>query len=317
MAEKTELAILMATYNGEKFLAEQLDSLLRQDFQNWTLLVSDDGSKDGTITLLRDYAGRFPDKIRLIEKEKPSGGAKQNFFFLTRQAEGYRYIMYCDQDDIWKPEKIRLALEKMKALENGSPDTPCLVHTDLEVVDENLGLIAPSFIQYSGLNPRRNALSQLLTQNVVTGCTMMINRALWKWASVPTEEDSILMHDWWFALIASAAGKIGFIPQPLILYRQHGGNAVGAKDGRGLRAVLYHLKNFNYKKHRQALIDTMIQAGQLLKLPNLQLDEREKNMLRDYANGAQTGKLRRIYITFKYRIWKSGLIRKVAQVVHF
>ena len=132
MKRTAQVAILMATYNGERFLPVQLDSILNQEFEDWVLLVSDDGSTDRTREILLQYQKRYPNKIQILEKEKPTGSAKKNFLFLTHQAKDYPYLMYCDQDDFWKPEKVRLTLEKMKEIENGSAEIPCLVHTDLD-----------------------------------------------------------------------------------------------------------------------------------------------------------------------------------------
>ena len=122
MKRTAQVAILMATYNGERFLPVQLDSILNQEFEDWVLLVSDDGSTDRTREILLQYQKRYPNKIQILEKEKPTGSAKKNFLFLTNQAKDYPYLMYCDQDDFWKPEKVRLTLEKMKEIENGSAE---------------------------------------------------------------------------------------------------------------------------------------------------------------------------------------------------
>ena len=130
MKQTAQVAILMATYNGAQYLPVQLDSILNQDFEDWQLLISDDGSTDGTLNILADYQKRYPEKIRILEKEIPTGSAKKNFMFLTRQADDFPYVMYCDQDDFWRSEKVRVTLKKMKETESGNTAIPCLVHTD-------------------------------------------------------------------------------------------------------------------------------------------------------------------------------------------
>ena len=170
---KEEIAILLATYNGEKYLSEQLDSLLNQSFQKWCLYVHDDGSKDKTVSILRDYAAKYPDKIILIDAP-PTGGAKYNFLFLLNVVDA-PYFMFCDQDDVWLPEKIEKTYRWMKAVEQ---DKPALVFTDLQVVDQDGKLVAPRMSEYQKLNMKKSRAEDFLAENVVTGCTVMINRQL-------------------------------------------------------------------------------------------------------------------------------------------
>lgn len=312
MERKSEVVILMATYNGANYLPVQLDSIVQQTFSDWTLLISDDGSSDGTQDILNDYATHYPEKIVLLKKDKATGSAKNNFIFLTAYAQEYSYIMYCDQDDYWKPNKIQLTLEKMKKLEAANKKVPCLVHTDLEVVDEELNLLNKSFMEYSGLNPKRCRLNQLLIQNNVTGCTMMINHALWSLAARTVNADQVLMHDWWFALIAAACGKIGFMPCATIQYRQHRDNSVGAKNGHGARMVVSGIKKGNENRHR--LKASMVQAGVLLQTFSDCLTEPQKTLIQVYADGVQKGKWYRVKISFQYGIWKNSFIKRIAQI---
>ena len=114
-----EIAILLAACNGERYLAEQLDSLLDQSFTDWRLYIHDDGSKDGTNTILKAYAGKYPNRIRLIQAP-PTGGAKDNFLFLLRTVDA-PYIMFCDQDDVWMREKIEKTYRRMRMIEGEGP----------------------------------------------------------------------------------------------------------------------------------------------------------------------------------------------------
>lgn len=218
--------ILLATYNGERFLTEQIDSLLAQTAQGFRILARDDGSTDGTVALVNDYGVRFPGKIARLDDGQGNIGVVQNFSRLL-EASTADYAMFCDQDDVWHTDKIARTLEAMRAMEaRHGRDTPLLVHTDAEVVDETLQRMAPSHHKSTKLLPEHSPLPRLLIQNVAQGCTMMMNRALvTRAAPIPPEAR---MHDHWVALVAAATGDIGYLPQPTLRYRQHGANQVGA-----------------------------------------------------------------------------------------
>lgn len=222
--------ILLSTYNGARFLGEQLDSLLAQSSRDWVLLVRDDGSSDGTLDILRRYAAR-DERIRLVAEPAENLGAARSFGALLQQAlaEGGQRFMFCDQDDVWDPSKVE---QSLVALDAGGPG-PVIVHTDLEVVDSSLNLIAPSFFDYMHFRALPNSESGfrgLCVQNFFTGCTMAIDRSAAQMAlPIPS---GIYMHDWWIALTTGAAGgKFVFIDQPLIKYRQHDANVEGGRGG--------------------------------------------------------------------------------------
>jgi glycosyltransferase involved in cell wall biosynthesis len=119
------------------------------------------------------------------------------------------YVMTCDQDDVWMHDKIEITYEKMKEAERKYKNVPILVHTDLKVVDENLNLISESLMKMQNLDSSRDKINNLLVQNIVTGCTAMVNQKLISYIkSVPKHA---IMHDWWMALIASSLGRVEFI----------------------------------------------------------------------------------------------------------
>lgn len=170
------IAICMATYNGESYLREQIDSVLNQTYRNWVLFIRDDNSVDGTLQILRQYVCLHPDKIVLIEDPAlPGGGAKQNFAsilqWVSRQ-HSFSYFMFSDQDDVWLDTKIERSLQFLKQHESDQ-GTPLLVHTDLTVVDRQLSVLDESFFHYRKLDPHQTKLCRLLVQNNVTGCTML------------------------------------------------------------------------------------------------------------------------------------------------
>lgn len=221
-----KIQVLLATYNGEAFLAEQLDSLLAQEEADFTVLSRDDGSTDTTLAILQSYTRNFPGQITLSDKQGRLG-ATGSFDWLLSQSSA-PYIAFCDQDDVWVPNKLHTLLDHMQALETSlGSKTPILIHSDLTVVNRSLQSIQPSFWSYSGLDARRHGLAQILISNTVTGCAMFANRALVERA-MPISPEAV-MHDHWFALVAAAFGHIAPVYEPLVKYRQHGRNVVGAQ----------------------------------------------------------------------------------------
>ena len=244
--------LLLATLNGEDYLKAQLESIAAQTYENWQLVVGDDGSTDGTISILEEFSKQYPEQVTIIKNDPPQGSAKDNFISLIQNSYG-PYFMFCDQDDVWKPDKIYLTLQKMEALEaRYGEKTPILVHSDLSVADHNLEMVAESFFQYANI-PKRIVLNQLMVQNSVTGCTMMINRCLQQYFLRPLPMSKIIMHDYWAALIAKVFGKIGFVNEPTMYYRQHGNNSVGAKDAKNPVFLYHRLKEVHKHPDYQSL----------------------------------------------------------------
>jgi glycosyltransferase involved in cell wall biosynthesis len=304
--------ILLATYNGEKYLRDLLDSIFAQKYTYWTILVSDDGSTDSTLEILKEYQKNHPSKIFILENDSPSGSASGNFIRLMRQCSA-AYMMFCDQDDVWEPCKVEITLECLLKIENIKEKRPALVFTDLAVVDGTLRPIASSFIRYSKLNASRTGLHQLLVQNIITGCTVMINKPLRDMALKVQNREKVMMHDWWLALVASAFGDIGYIDRATIKYRQHGDNEVGAKNPRNVSYLLNRLLKKDAMK--QSLKDTTVQAGELAVVLGDRMPKKTRTMVNGYAQLYQKGKLARLAFIIKYRIFKYGAMRKLAQIL--
>ncbi|MEJ2109696.1 MAG: glycosyltransferase family 2 protein [Acidobacteriota bacterium] len=228
------IAVLLPTFNGERYLTEQLDSLIGQTYHNLIIILRDDGSSDGTLEIIKTYRSKYPEKFHIAEDDGHNLGAGAGFsrlmdYALTHKnllGLGKAYMMFCDQDDVWTTGKTALMIQAMEASEVGGGDRPVLVHSDLKVVSESGAFIAGSFMRYQGLDASKNRLGQILVCNPVTGCASMINEALARKAlPIP---DAAIMHDWWLALVASAFGRLVFIEQPLVQYRQHPHNTLGA-----------------------------------------------------------------------------------------
>ncbi len=223
------LAITLASYNGSEFLSQQVESIYKQMDEQSILFVRDDGSKDLTPKLLGEFEAIYPN-IKLVVDDEKSSGAAANFSLLLEYAysRDVSHVMLSDQDDVWVEDKIALQIALMHKMEKEVPESPLLIHSDMTVVDRELQTISPSFMQYQAIRHEAGSpLKVLLAQNFIAGCTMLVNRRLLDIA-LPIPEET-LMHDWWLALCAAVFGYIGFIDKPLVKYRQHAGNEVGAK----------------------------------------------------------------------------------------
>jgi len=245
--------IVLATYNGEKHIAEQIMSI--QQSVHYIELISrliiiDDGSNDNTIAIVQSFANQ-DNKIEIHVNQSGKNGAKHNFCAGLNLSTA-EYVMLCDQDDFWHPDKIQLSLLRIKQLEGIFHNQPLLVFTDKEIVDEQLNLIKDSDYLLSKLSKEwHKKTERLLQRNVVSGCTTIVNRNLLKIA-LPIPEQAF-MHDWWLALVASYHGQVSLIDKPLMKYRQHENNAIGANQRTFVSMLLNapsHLSTFknNFNK---------------------------------------------------------------------
>jgi glycosyltransferase involved in cell wall biosynthesis len=218
--------VVLATHNGARYLSEQLDSLFRQTSQDFTIVAADDNSTDGTPQILEQYRHRHPDRIDILDFTGEAVGACGNFARLAEHLSA-GYAMFCDQDDVWLPNKVALSLERIRFLEaQYTKATPLLVHTDLTVVGRDLERRHQSYWRYAKIQPRGVSFNQLLLRFTVAGCTTIVNRALY--AKATPIPKAAIMHDGWIALVAAAFGKIDCISESTILYRRHGSNVSGS-----------------------------------------------------------------------------------------
>ena len=224
----TQVAIVMATYNGEKYISEQIDSLLLQTHTDWTLYIHDDNSTDDTIDIVREYASKYQNKIIYIDDDVSYNGAATNFLGTLKivNTNGFDYFMFCDQDDVWLDNKIELSVDIISAQSN---QYPLLLHTDLKIVDKKLNIISESMWKYQKINYMRTDYNYYVMFNNVTGCTAMFNQQA-KLLIENYHVDFIYMHDWWTAQVVSANGRVISFNEPTILYRQHDNNSLGASE---------------------------------------------------------------------------------------
>lgn len=297
--------ILLAAYNGERYIKQQIDSIVSQTYSNWRLIIKDDKSTDATLEIIKEYEKKFPGKIIVKDSIKNSGSAKQNFMSMLELAEA-EFIMFSDHDDVWLPDKIKVTLKTMeKMVAKYGKETPLLIHGDLIVVDKDLNTLAQSMFYQQNLDSKKVLFNDYLVQNNITGCTMMINRALVnKIRQFPRE---YIMHDWWFGLIASAFGKVQFMNHKLIKYRQHGNNEVGAKN---IRSLPYLVKKaIAGTQVHDALNKTYAQAKEFKRIYYKELDEQKREILDSYISLPACNKANKIRILNKYRFTKSGIFR--------
>lgn len=300
------ITIVMATYNGEKYVGEQIESILASNYQDMELYIYDDGSKDNTVELLKSYETQYPGMVHVVQNETNLGHAMNFIHALSRTTTDY--IMFCDQDDVWKKHKVATTLKRMRHMEAQlGKDTPLAVFTDATVVDGNLNVLNQSFFCSGHLNPCRTDLPHLLMENKLMGCTVMVNAALRKVLQSKPLPQHARYHDWWLALIAAAFGRIGYVRESTMLYRQHGSNVVGDT---GFFAYVSNRVS-NLQKQREALEELYRQAGEFLQLYGDALPEEKKEILSQFASMKEKNGLERRILILRYGYWKTGLLRNI------
>jgi glycosyltransferase involved in cell wall biosynthesis len=298
--------VLLATYNGSRYLSEQIESVLAQSHREIRLIIRDDGSKDYTVSIIQEFIKKDPKRVIFLPSDS-NLGVRGNFSRLMEAASS-PYIMFCDQDDVWLRTKVADTLDKMKEMESRYGSCPCLVHTDLSVADDSLNIISESFWDFTHLNPNCSRyLNRLLVQNVVTGCTVMMNQDLLKLARPIPQESG--MHDWWAVLVAAAFGQVEFLKKATVLYRQHGQNTLGAKEFRnwhniklGLAKLIKGNRGTYYQQQAQIFLDRYHDL----------LSGYQKNMLLGYLRLGHCSWITSRYLVLKYQFFKNGFLRNFA-----
>jgi glycosyltransferase involved in cell wall biosynthesis len=218
---KSGLFIVMATYNGAQWLPDQIRSIQSQTQDEWTLLVSDDGSDDETAAIVEQAAVQ-DERIRLLRSREGEAGHVANFEYLLERALdlGAKTVFLADQDDVWAPNK----LHELLILMAGHPTEPLVCFSDMELIDAH-GVTLGSFLERVNFDGKLDVRS-LLRQNFLAGCSLAVNAQLLELA-LPFPE-KLENHDWWLGMCAAVSNGLIFCPEKLVLYRQHDGNTVGA-----------------------------------------------------------------------------------------
>ena len=303
--DAAQLQILLATYNSSRFLREQMDSILTQDCRNFEILIRDGGSTDDTLGIIGEYQRKHPDIIQFLGSDPAS--ALENFSALLA-ASTAPLIMFSDHDDVWKPDKVRITLKKYRELEDQyGKNMPIMVFTDSEVVDDELNPISPSMFRYQNINTHELTLNRLIVQNVPSGNTILVNKALLDLAlPVPS---AAVMHDHWLTLVAATMGKIGFLDVPTVSYRQHTDNVYGAFRYT-LPAFLRKL-TLGREKIRARFQQNIDQAVEFGVRYAGSLGKRDSEMLGALKTFQSRGFWGRRRILWKYGIRKSGVWRNI------
>jgi len=303
MEEK--VTILMAVYNGEKYLREQLDSILSQTHENWQLVIRDDRSTDKSLAILTEYLQRDP-RIMLLSHGSDHGSACINFSQLAAWAASTdaAYVMFADQDDRWKPEKVSVSLAAIFKMEQElGTDHPCMCYSTFQLMDEK-GEDLPQRMPL----PNHLPLMLMLSENYAWGCTMIINSAaLKKITPIPYQAAN---HDYWIALVISALGNNQLIDRDLLFYRQHTQNVSGNVDK---MSFTQRFKRYVVNIHSmlKPLTENLITVQLFFNRYQQELKKEDSRQVAAFIGAYQQGVLPLLTTLMKYRIFKLGLGKNV------
>ena len=244
--------ILLPTYNGAIYIRQQLDSIISQTYSEWQVIVRDDGSSDNTIEIVKEYISKYPLKFSLIEDNLGNQGVSGNIDILMHKSAA-DYFMFCDQDDIWETNKIETCMQAMIKLEIENPAKPILVCSDACCIDDNK-IICKSFFESQKFIDTTDSLYKMLALNIVQGSTALMNHYVREVVSFIPKD---CLHDAWVACIVKYYGVVLYLHQPLLRYRQHQNNVVGALN-LGPRYFFAKIRNIynlvkRYKKNFKRL----------------------------------------------------------------
>ncbi|WP_265498518.1 glycosyltransferase family 2 protein [Providencia rustigianii] len=240
--------VVVCTYNGERYIVEQLASIVGQTISPRRIIVSDDGSTDNTLKLIADFAATTSVPFYVQQRVAGPKGPAHNFLHVLSLTTATN-VFLSDQDDVWVTDKIEYYQRAVSRI--GDEYEPLLIFSDAELVDSELRFLSASFLQNERLNPDQQLVfPRLLFQNCIQGATVMVNRSLLKHLR-PSQH--MLMHDWWLGLLATTFGRLVFLPERLIKYRQHANNVVGS-SGYGLKRILVKFMRLPSVAHQNRLV---------------------------------------------------------------
>lgn len=304
-----KVAILLSTYNGEKYLVDQINSIRKQTFKDWNLFIRDDGSTDKTLNIINRLT-RKDNRIFFIDDKEKHLGPMKSFIKLLNDVDA-DYYFFCDQDDYWLSNKLELMLNAINKNNNVSQ----LLYCGLKCVDKNLNPINNDFEDLLG---KINGKSRFIG-NDMPGCVMLFNKKTRDLVVKYTNDyKDIVMHDWWIALVAQVFGQIEFLDKPLILYRQHGDNSIGAgKNGGILRKVFQ--KDVLKKQINLVKITYLQSRAFYISFKNI-LPLKYRKFLNDFLNAWMSSPLERRKFLKKYKLhgssWLRSQVYKTIFVLH-
>lgn len=291
--------VLLSTYNGQKYIPEQLDSLILQEEVNLTILIRDDGSKDNTIEILNHYKEENTN-IELLFEENI--GAAKSFYRLMDYAmkhyPHYDYYAFCDQDDVWRPEKLKDLIEEADKSSNRYK----LVYSNVYVTDEKLNIK-----KELNKNPQISIYSNIVASGQL-GCTQLFNYALLEKACIISlqtiNNDYLPLHDGWISLVAfSLNGEVMYCKKPTMYYRQHSSNVVGNKNSNILKTITRRIKRFYATPNRKSL-----KCQYVLMYLNNEISEKNRYILEQCA-WYKKSILRRMKLAFNSSYYENDFIK--------
>lgn len=306
--------IIMCTYNGEKYIKEQIESILHNTITDWRLYISDDESTDNTYVIASEYAKVYPQKIILtthINVADPSIHFLEKIKDISMIMQDNDYIMLCDQDDIWYNNKIELTLEHMSNLikKNGN-EIPLLICTDVEVVNEKKEQLSQSFRRMIHYNIKNLDAAHLLMEHKAQGCTIMINKVLAdKIRELPTVATK---HDMWLEMIAVTMGKVDYVDEPTMAYRRYA-EQYTAGEMRFWKMVINQLKHMKDQKYM--VYGLAPQTQEFLRIYGCELDHKCRELVQTFTTLEQQGFWQKRYNIIKFHMWKTGVIRNIGMMV--
>lgn len=313
------IAVLLSTYNGEKYLKEQLASLEAQT-SNFNLYVRDDGSQDRTFDILQQFSNETKRRVIFLKSRKNLGviASFVHLLKIAKRNQENEIFFFSDQDDLWMPDKIASAVSQIRQKEESvGRKKPILYHSDLILVDGKGNLKGSTFWKEMDLDPNLGKkLHRMICQPTITGCTVAINRMLAD--SIHSIPKAAKMHDWWLGLYACAFGYIISDPIAKIHYRIHDGNVIGAA-GLSFQKVLKHLKMIlsyisAWKRENEQRI---LQAKSFESTYGQLLTQSQREMLTAFAKSQEKSFLFRKWIQFRFGFWQHAYYRKVSSFLFF
>lgn len=298
------VVVLLSTYNGARYLEAQLDSLLAQDYPNIVIQIRDDGSSDATLPILDAYAVNHP-AVRVTRGTNV--GVARSFLTLLAEADpACSYYAFCDQDDVWLPDKISVAVQNLAA---AGRDTPGLYFSRVEYVDDKLNHLRLSPA------PRRPGFGNALVENCAPGCTMLINQAA-RQLILSRPPSSVFVHDSWTYLVVSAFGQLVFDDVARIKYRQHATNVFGA-----VTSPLARVRQRLHRLRRGQAQEYLAQAREFARLYTDSLSPEHARTLQRFLHCRQNLARRIIYAltmdTWRQSRWESLILRILIVLGHY
>lgn len=297
-ASSAKVAILLCTYNGSRFLGEQLESFVRQTHENWVAYASDDGSSDDTLLLLSKYQ-QMLGKDRLILLNGPREGFARNFLSLVKNRSIIAdYFAFSDQDDIWFEDKLKRSIAKVSALQN----TPALYCSRTRLISADK--------QVQGFSPLFSAapvFANALVQSIAGANTMLINSLARELLAQTPDDAVIVAHDWLtYLLVTGCGGTVFYDPQPTLDYRQHSENLIGANNG--VRDRLVRLAKMWTGRFSEWSTQNLL----ILNSFKQKLTPKSQRTMEQFAKARQSSFFLRLYLIKKSGIYRQTLLGNIS-----